>query len=565
MSQNIPCNHWCIVILQPQFLAETRREAAVWSSKLLPFTSFLPRDPDIEDLVLSVLSELPCDTFLADMLAFCFPSPSAERKRAADTKLKRIITRLRAGGPQSAESAEPLSVKYQLLSKLVLANRARVFGNDSGGLHEEFLSSTANGDTTFKHEDLSVGDLVFEYDLEYLDFLSTLFTIIIPPSFQQISIPTLPGTDDSGYSVLPYLSEFHSNNVEAFSSSTPFACTLYPLLNSLIKWAQMPYPQKVQEVPGSAKKVSSRKMARRRSTLSPSIMRVNLSIPVIIGCLREREESLPGGVEKGWRDENATALSPSTTHRESTPHGSGTTAPPDGDIAGDKQRQYHVRFTLQNQTTQSPEGSLDNSGQENATDMQQSRKDQPTYTVTQNIVIGGKHHQEGGQREGGQRSIVTDVVRVGGAGKKTTVEVVQHSAVPREKIKELQGAVSTPEDSAKTKGGRKLQGAESTQEATADSEAKEGRRKEKSMQESIVSRSPKSVHHSTDPQGKQKKARPDTRGDRSDKTRKREAVKEAGEFQLLQVPEGTLKVRERNFKVSFSLSLASVASPTLLI
>ena len=475
---------------------EVRKEAAVWSSRLLPFSTFLHHHPDIKDLVLSVLSELPSDDFLANLLAFCFPSPDASRKKAARTKLKRITTRLQVARRQSVE-AEPLSAKYQLASGLVLANRAKVFGNDSGGLRKEFLSSTVDEDAPFKNEDLAVGDILCEYDLEYLHFLSTLFTIIIPSSATQ-----------SSNSVLPYLSEFHRNDPEMLPSGTPLACSLYPLLNSLMKWAQLPYPQTAEDPAGIAKKTKSKKVAHRRSKLSSSTMRVNLSVPVIVGCLREREEYMLGQKEEGGEDGTTRTLLPSAIQRGSVSGVSDTRKSSlVNSLNGEKER--HVRFTprncaspipeensanvhtgegctvdtgqhdrrqllyttLQNQATSTPEerfadANQKGTGKERTADRQHEHK---SYTVTQNIAFEGKQHrEEGGQKEGSPkerepRSIITEV-KFGRTGMiEDRVEIVQgqkwkgarsasddgqYSKAPKEKEgakRSLKGEKTTPE------------------------------------------------------------------------------------------------------------------------
>lgn len=294
-----------------QDVVELRKQAAIWSSRFLPFADCLTSDPDIHDLILSVLSELHPDEFLTDMLAFCFPSASStEGKRGTETKLKRIIARLRSTshnhsprpGPDSPEPCDPhpLSVKYQLQSQRVLAYRAEIFGGKNpGGLKESFFAPSTTEEVVIEKEDLKVGDVLFEYDAEYVRFLDTFFSIIMSPVTDEHSMSAFSGlgTPDTSKEFLPFLTEFY-NKIGKFESDSSIARGLYPLLYSLIRWAQIPYPQKAQDTRDaqSVKKTArSRKMGQRRSKLSTSMMRVNLSAPVIVGSLREKEDSMMCG------------------------------------------------------------------------------------------------------------------------------------------------------------------------------------------------------------------------------------------------------------------------------
>ena len=266
-----------------------RREAAIWSSKLLPFADFLSVNgshTDIQDLVLSVLSELPCDEFLADTLAFCFPQLEGEgERRGTNAKLKRIMTRLRATG-ESSPNSQPLLVRYQVKSRQVIASRTGVFGNHSGSLPELLLDREGGGSGG---KDLRVGNVLFEYDREYHNFLDTLFSIIVPP----LEAGKRGGGLESDH--LPFLSEFHKHEPVGLSDDSPAVSCLYPLLGTLIRWAQMPYPQKEPEAQRAGKAAISRKIGRRRSSMSIAAMRVNLSVPVVMGCLRETEEEESAG------------------------------------------------------------------------------------------------------------------------------------------------------------------------------------------------------------------------------------------------------------------------------
>lgn len=420
----------------------------------------------------------------------------------ARTKLKRITTRLQAAKRQSPE-AEQLSAKYQLASSLVLENRAKIFGNDSGGLRKGFLSSTISD------EDLVVGDILFEYDAEYLNFLSTLFTIVIPSS-----------ADGSSDNVLPYLSEFQRSNLEVLPSGTPLACSLYPLLSMLMKWSQLPYPQKPQNPAETPSKAKSRKVARRRSTLSSFTMRVNLSVPVIVGCLREREEHMLRESERGGEEGIARTLLPSAVQRGSV---SGVSDTRRSSFASSNK---HVYFVPHNRATPIPEESSANvdSGKGFTTDLQHDRddhqqamptleekfadvnqrdgldgqcdcKNQQSYTVTQNIVIKGKQHckAEAGEQKGESpkkevpRSVVTET-KVGSAGlAQNKVEIVhalqekglkkREGTRPKERKGAMDGEQSSPESLQhsvphRDKRGKKKKEGEAVQHCAEDPKAK---------------------------------------------------------------------------------------------
>ncbi len=271
------------------------RNAALWSSRLLPFISTLASsDLDIEDLVVSVLSELPTDEFLMEVLAFCFPRSGGDGgKGRVDAKLRRIMARLRAANQSVAsEHPQPLSVAYQLKSGLVLKNRSKAFERHSGRLHENFFEVSS------EVKDLDVGSLLLEHDTMYFSFLETLFETILPPLSEPLQSVVV---SDANRHLLPYLSEFHSGTgMGLVQETSPVACGLSPLLHSLIRWAQMPHPQTLPREPRSAERLESagrKKLAQRRQSLgSTTTIRVNLSVPIIIGCLREWEES--GGMRE---------------------------------------------------------------------------------------------------------------------------------------------------------------------------------------------------------------------------------------------------------------------------
>ena len=269
-----------------------RKQAALWSARLLPFIDLLSNYPNVEDLVLSSLSELPADEFLADMLAYTFPlSDSEGKKSGVDAKLKRVVTRL-SSTPERGPDSQLLSVRYQSKSEQFITNRAVAFNNRNKKLDASLLAGSHGETLVINGKDLSVGSFLFEYDSGYLDFLETLFTIIVSPLARNELSP-------------PHLSEFKPDTIRVEDNS-PVSYAIQPLLDSLLtRWSQMPFPQKYQEMnheTAGSKKSTGRKLAKRRSRLSSSAMRVNLSVPVIIGCLRQREEALLSGEDQGGGD-----------------------------------------------------------------------------------------------------------------------------------------------------------------------------------------------------------------------------------------------------------------------
>ena len=111
--------------------------AAQWTARLLPFASLLSHTEhsDIDHTLLTLLAELPCDSFLVDLAAFCYPSaPSAPESLAG--RFDRFMAKLRshsAGpshGPQfhrgvshEVESGDPISVRYHIQSQRVLTKQ----------------------------------------------------------------------------------------------------------------------------------------------------------------------------------------------------------------------------------------------------------------------------------------------------------------------------------------------------------------------------------------------------------------------------------------------------------
>lgn len=318
MSMQCQENYWytyrwfcCVFPLYLQDVVAAGEEAAAWSARLLPFIHFLPNDPNVKHLLLTVLSELPCSEFLTDILAYCFPN--AERQKGAvDTKLKRILARLGSGSSQE-ESKSPLSVRYHVRSQLVLANMATTFGKHDGCLSASWFptgsdrSDNATVGSSGRVEEPEGSSFLFEHDSQYLQYLDTLFSVIILPlqgeDHQTLSRsvpPTVPPTVSlmnllDHHDPVPNLSS-HQPNLLNGKTVSHVSTSLYPLVNQLIRWSQMPYPLKSHHGrnsdAGLGVSMGRRKIARRRSRLDCSSMRVNLSAPIIVSCLRQKEDKV---------------------------------------------------------------------------------------------------------------------------------------------------------------------------------------------------------------------------------------------------------------------------------
>ena len=175
-------------------------------ARLLPFTAILSSPEkgrrtcttEAEDVLLTVLSELPPDVFLADLLAFCFPLESSG-ERNLDTKLGRLLARLRSAplvsttdGPRtdkpnkkkrSAAKHATLSVRYQVKSRKISVDQS------ASEINHKFQPLTTRkysapkeltaDDLCLKGVDLKVGSYLFEYDKEYLKFLDTVFAVML--------------------------------------------------------------------------------------------------------------------------------------------------------------------------------------------------------------------------------------------------------------------------------------------------------------------------------------------------------------------------------------------------
>ena len=324
--------------MQPPRDARVCEEAATWCAKLLPFSDFLlperrQNSLAVEDLVLSVLSELPCGAFAADLLAHSFPGASFEQNRSLDAKMKRLLARLRStadvtdsladdNGRGSARP-EPLSVRYQAASRRILDTQRESLGTKANKFQVLVTEASSSSSDPVAASALEVGSFLHEYDEDFVGFLDTLFSVICPsedsqrPSSGSRVSRQLAG-EPRPY---PYLGHYCSMVV---AHADPALLTSWeqviPLLTRLNDWSQsgitsgshstitQRHSVSISEFGTSWNGGKSRRLLepsqtqkkapaiRRRKPsesggLRGSAMRVNLSPPFIINCLRVREES----------------------------------------------------------------------------------------------------------------------------------------------------------------------------------------------------------------------------------------------------------------------------------
>ena len=341
--------------MQPPRDAGLCEEAAAWCAKLLPFSEFLLPDRrkdslGVEDLVLSVFSELPCGVFAADLLAHSFPGAGFEQNRSLNAKMKRLLARLRSTADVTSSQAddgggsaqpEPLSVRYQRVSRRVLtvresldtkADKFQVFVAETS----EFVAANA----------LEVGGFLYEYDEDFVGFLDTLFSVICPsedsqrPSSgsrvsRQLAVEAPPPR--------PYLGHYCSMAVLSDPALTCWE-QVVPLLTRLSNWSQSGTTsgshssnssqrlgllssesgtswnsRKSCGLLGPSKTQTAKRKLSESGRLRGLAMRVDLSPSFIINCLRVREESEVGRTVKKQATQTSTLPLAATTSAPSSP------------------------------------------------------------------------------------------------------------------------------------------------------------------------------------------------------------------------------------------------------
>lgn len=247
-------------------------------------------------MALSAMLELPCGTFLANLLALCFPHGTIESSLRLNAKLSRLISKLRSvPNPQPEDHQdqpvlEPLSVRYQSKSQRVLMKMEK----SSICKFRDFVPSY----TSELDQDKPVGvapevnNYSFEHDEDYLNFLETLFAVV---SFtdEKMSSQLLEPASGQGTTShpQPYLGSFCS----LISASDPsISCwkQLLPLVSTLSEWSK-------RSAHSTTNASSSRPThdGQSKKSVGP-ILRVEVPVPLILNCLQAREEQLLNAVEK---------------------------------------------------------------------------------------------------------------------------------------------------------------------------------------------------------------------------------------------------------------------------
>ena len=319
--------------MQPPRDAGLCEEAAAWCAKLLPFSEFLLPDRrkdslGVEDLVLSVFSELPCGVFAADLLAHSFPGAGFKQNRSLDAKMKRLLARLRSTADVTSsqaddDGAEPLSIRYQSASRRVLTVRESL--DTEADKFQVFVAETSVSFEPVAANALEVGGFLYEYDQDFIGFLDTLFSVICPsensqrPSSgsrvsRQLAVEAPPPR--------PYLGHYCSMAVLSDPALTCWE-QVVPLLTRLSDWSQSGTTsgshssnssqrlgllssesgtswnsRKSRGLLGPSKTQTAKRKLSESGRLRGSAMRVDLSPSFIINCLRVREESEVGRTVK---------------------------------------------------------------------------------------------------------------------------------------------------------------------------------------------------------------------------------------------------------------------------
>lgn len=339
---------------------------------MLPFSELLSQKTEIQDIVLSLISELPSSTFVADLLALCFPGPSVENNGYLDAKMKRLLLRLRSTvDPQSqltmndgANQAEPLSIRYQTRSQMLLNAQQSPDINIDNFQTIQFATSTDGfvQDSVSSYERaLQVGSFLFEHDGAYLRFLDTLFSVVIGHTEQPSKIEMQHSSrvaqasyhGSAGPPVsLPYLGSYLSKVTATTESGVTCSCweQVLPLLTALNSWSQtstttMTLSQKSRTMAASNNKTSEpeigsqRRISRSHShELQTPALRVNISVPFILNCLRNREDKVIKSTMKTGKHCSSELEAAQVSHRDKSAHPSSTRrkssiAAPDGDVS----------------------------------------------------------------------------------------------------------------------------------------------------------------------------------------------------------------------------------------
>ena len=292
----------------------------LWCARLLPFRNCLASQnaSEIEDILLSTISELPCDSFMATILSQCFPHAQIEGNHCLTLKMGRLLTRMRSTVVEkhSTGTSQPLSVEYQMRSQSILNNQMSLMDKyfipqcSRSQDHEVFLSDEA----------LIVGVHTFEYDQAYLEFLDTLFSV----TNATYAVPQAEIKSTQLHQYLKYSSMKstpHALHTATCTSLTTGGETCWesvlPLVVSLYEWSQT---VSSNMNPGSQlvhRKKQGPKQINR--AIDPSTVKIDLSFSFLAYCLQlEEEKSQVAAITNSVAVDSLTTITADTMSASST-------------------------------------------------------------------------------------------------------------------------------------------------------------------------------------------------------------------------------------------------------
>ncbi len=236
-----------------------------------------------EGAALTIFSELEADTFLADILAYCFPA--GDDTQTTDGKLDRLISRLRSvqGG-----NSIPLSVHYLTKSQETLSQREEL-GASQGKFCELVLMEGSN--YLVGNDALGVGSFLFEYDSDYIKLIDSVLSVILPEKANDStfvsrrgSVPQLHQSTDNK-SNTPLLSQF-LGSVRKENSCWE---QVLPLIECLHTWTSSAGSLTTSSHDKIESK-SKKKLQNKSSRKAIASLKVNISPKLVINSLKQREE-----------------------------------------------------------------------------------------------------------------------------------------------------------------------------------------------------------------------------------------------------------------------------------
>ncbi len=236
-----------------------------------------------EGAALTIFSELEADTFLADILAYCFPA--GDDTQTTDGKLDRLISRLRSvqGG-----NSIPLSVHYLTKSQETLSQREEL-GASQGKFCELVLMEGSS--YLVGNDALGVGSFLFEYDSDYIKLIDSVLSVILPEKANDStfvsprgSVPQLHQSTDTK-SNTPLLSQF----LGSVRKETSCWEQVLPLIECLHTWTSSAGSLTTSSHDKIESK-SKKKLQNKSSRKTIASLKVNISPKLVINSLKQREE-----------------------------------------------------------------------------------------------------------------------------------------------------------------------------------------------------------------------------------------------------------------------------------